>query len=55
MFDAETGAILKKWWAQGNRYDIFQFFEKNNLGLMNADRLLRRWKENLFLGDVNEV
>jgi hypothetical protein len=23
MFESETGNILKNWWAQGNRYDIF--------------------------------
>lgn len=47
MFESETGNILKNWWAQGNRYDIFQFFYKNDLGHLNADRLLMRWKENL--------
>jgi hypothetical protein len=55
MFDSNTGNILKKWWAQGNRYDIFQFFDQNDLGHLNADRLLMRWKENLLLGGVNEV
>lgn len=48
MFESETGNILKNWWAQGNRYDIFQFFHHNHLGHLNADRLLMRWKENLL-------
>jgi len=47
MFKSETGNILKNWWAQGNRYDIFQFFNQNDLGHLNADRLLMRWEENL--------
>jgi hypothetical protein len=48
IFKSETGNILKNWWAQGNRYDIFQFFEQNGLGQLNADRLLMRWRENLM-------
>ncbi len=48
MFEPETGNILKNWWAQGNRYDIFQFFDQNDLGHLNADRLLLRWRENLL-------
>lgn len=47
MFESEAGNILRKWWAQGNRYDIFQFFDQNDLGHLNADRLLMRWRENL--------
>jgi hypothetical protein len=48
MFQSETGTILKNWWSQGNRYDIFQFFDQNHLGDLNADRLLMRWKDNLL-------
>lgn len=47
MLRHETGDILKKWWSQGNRLDIFQFFEINGLGPLTADLLLKRWKENL--------
>ncbi|MBT8371279.1 MAG: hypothetical protein KJO34_09980, partial [Deltaproteobacteria bacterium] len=47
MLKHETGDVLKKWWSQGNRYDIFQFFEINGLGPMTADLLVDRWKENL--------
>ncbi len=47
MFESKTGDILRNWWAQGNRYDIFQFFDQNDLGHLNADRLLMRWRDNL--------
>ncbi|MBT8351785.1 MAG: hypothetical protein KJO26_11215 [Deltaproteobacteria bacterium] len=47
MLKPETGEVLKKWWWQGNRYDIFQFFEINGLGPLTADLLVDRWKENL--------
>ncbi len=43
MFEQETGTILKKWWEQGNKYNIFQFTEQHNLGSLNADLLLKRW------------
>lgn len=45
IFQAEAGRILKNWWKQGNRYDIFRFLERNDLGLLTPDRLLRRWNE----------
>jgi len=47
MLTHEAGDILKKWWSQGNRFDIFQFFEINGLGPLNADLLLKRWEKNL--------
>jgi hypothetical protein len=47
MFEADAGLILKKWWSQGNKYSIFQFFEKNDMGLVNIETLIRRWK-NMF-------
>jgi hypothetical protein len=43
----ETGDILKKWWSQGNRLDIFQFFKINGLGPLTMDSLLKRWENNL--------
>ncbi len=45
MFRPETGDILKKWWNQGNRHDIFHFMEANGLGSLAPEALLRRWKE----------
>jgi len=45
MFKSETGNILKKWWVQGNKNDIFKFFDKNGLGQITADRLIGRWKK----------
>jgi len=47
MLRQETGDILKKWWSQGNRHDIFQFFEINGLDSLTADLLVDRWEENL--------
>ena len=47
MLKHEAGDILKKWWSQGNRLDIFQFFEINGLGPLTTDLLFERWKKNL--------
>jgi hypothetical protein len=47
MLRNETGDILKKWWSQGNRFDIFEFFKINGLGSLTTDLLLKRWEENL--------
>ena len=44
IFNPETGSILKKWWQQGNRNDVFQFMEDNGLGPLTPESLLRRWK-----------
>jgi len=45
IFHSETGKILKKWWEKGNRYDIFQFMERNDFGPLGPEALLRRWQE----------
>ncbi|MCJ7617058.1 MAG: hypothetical protein MUO43_11040, partial [Desulfobacterales bacterium] len=45
MFKSEAGNILKKWWSQGNKNDIFKFFDKNGLGQITPDRLIGRWNE----------
>lgn len=47
MLRHEAGDILKKWWSQGNRLDIFQFFGTNGLGPLTTDMLFERWKKNL--------
>jgi len=47
MLRHEAGDILKKWWSQGNRLDIFQFFGTNGLGPLTTDLLFERWKKNL--------
>ncbi len=44
IFCHETGQFLKKWWMQGNRYDIFQFLEQNNMDSLSPEKLLRRWQ-----------
>jgi hypothetical protein len=45
IFHPETGEMLKKWWAQGNRYDIFQFMEHNNFGPLEPEGLLKQWQK----------
>jgi hypothetical protein len=44
MFQAAAGDILKDWWVQGNRYDIFRFFDQNGLEPLTLNRLLTRWE-----------
>jgi len=44
MFNPKTENILKRWWEQGNRYDVEQFMERNGLGRLSAERLMTRWK-----------
>ena len=48
MLKAETSRILKKWWAQGNKYNIFQFLEVNKIGQFTLEPLIERW-ERVFL------
>ncbi|MFW5635824.1 MAG: hypothetical protein ACOC3A_04135 [Thermodesulfobacteriota bacterium] len=43
MYRRETGEILKKWWHQGNRYDIFRFVDFNGLDNPGFDLLLKKW------------
>jgi hypothetical protein len=40
----ETGNIFRKWWSQGNQYDIFEFHKMNGLEALNPDRLMAGWK-----------
>jgi len=47
MFEAETGRILKGWWAQGNQYDLPGFLAHNGLGEMNSDSMVKRWEKGL--------
>ena len=49
MFSPGAGSRLKQWWLQGNRLDIFAFFEFNALGPLHADLLIKRWER--VLGD----
>ena len=44
MFAEETGQILKKWWSQGNQYDLPVFLERNGLGKMSMERLVKHWE-----------
>jgi hypothetical protein len=43
MFREETGLILRQWWSHGNKYNIFQFLERNKMGRLSADTLIKRW------------
>ena len=47
MFQSSAGELLKQWWAQGNQSDIIEFFEKNDIGALTADRLVERWQATL--------
>ncbi len=44
-FSQQTGEILKEWWQEGFRYDIFAFFAEKGLGELGPEPLLDRWKE----------
>jgi len=44
MFRAETGEVLRGWWAEGNRLDIFDFMEAHDLGRLSMAHLLARWE-----------
>ena len=44
MFRPEAGHMLKKWWNQGNRHDVFEFMRTNGLGFLKPEALVRRWK-----------
>jgi len=50
IYKKETGEILRNWWKQGNRYDIFEFLYQNRLGELDHERLSKRWKEVLDNG-----
>jgi hypothetical protein len=43
IYSKTTGRILKRWWRDGNRYDIFSFMERNDLGNLNMEPLVTRW------------
>jgi hypothetical protein len=40
----DAGTWLQSLWHQGNRPDIFSFFEQNDLGPLTAGPLLTRWR-----------
>jgi hypothetical protein len=44
FFRPETGDLLREWWGQGNRQDIFGFLEENGLGPLTPAPLLERWQ-----------
>jgi hypothetical protein len=45
MFKAKAGQILKKWWSQGNKHSIFEFFRKSRLGALTMEPLIQRWEK----------
>jgi hypothetical protein len=44
MFHRDTGDILKNWWKQGNQYDLLQFLDRNELGYLRPDLMVKRWR-----------
>ncbi len=48
MFSPETGDVLRSWWKQGNRYNIFQFMSVSNLHPLDCEALVRRWTRTLI-------
>jgi len=47
MFQNEAGRILRQWWLQGNEHEIPAFLEIHHLEALHAERIMRRWRENL--------
>ena len=43
MFQEKAGQVLRQWWYNGNRDDIFAFTRQNNLGEVSPGVLLRKW------------
>jgi len=52
IYHLQTGKVLKKWWNEGNHYDIVTFLKKNGLDELNYELLLKRWKEVLRNGET---
>lgn len=52
MLKKEAGDILKRWWSQGNKYDVFQFIKINKIGEFSIQPLIERW-ENVLYGRCN--
>jgi len=44
MFRPQVGEELRKWWAEENRLDIFEFMETHGLGRLSTSHLLHRWE-----------
>ncbi|UCG13457.1 MAG: hypothetical protein JSU72_02935 [Deltaproteobacteria bacterium] len=47
MFKPEAGVILKDWWRMGNRYELEEFFQVNNIGTIDGADLLARWSDKI--------
>jgi len=44
IFRGETGEVLRGWWAEGNRLDVFESMESHGLGSLSLTHLLQRWE-----------
>jgi len=44
MFNKDAVEEIKGWWRQGNKYDVFQFLEKNGIGEFGIDPIIDRWE-----------
>ena len=44
MFNRDAVEEIKGWWKQGNKHDVFQFLEKNEIGEFSIDPIMARWE-----------
>ena len=47
MFKAETGRMLKDWWWCGNLYELDEFFAVKNIGPIDSQDIVNRWKQKI--------
>ena len=44
MLNRDAVEEIKGWWKQGNKHDVFQFLEKNEIGEFSIDPIMARWE-----------
>ncbi len=47
MFKPEAGTILREWWWAGNRYELDEFFQVNEIGTVDGVDILNRWLDTI--------
>jgi hypothetical protein len=47
MFKRETGEILKQWWADGNRYELEEFFTVHDIGSLDFTDIAGKWNDRI--------
>jgi hypothetical protein len=50
MFKPEAGAILRDWWWAGNRYELDEFFQLEELGNVDSVDILAKWLDKIPSG-----